>query len=124
MKIQNLGLNSVKPGTGYYAHKEEEFNERWEAMQTRYTDYYGWHMDYLEFDIINLHRQKVVKCFTSQVQHFGNTSTSRAEGQHAKLKNLVSSLSSFWESIISFSMLTITSGDMESFVDIIRKVLT
>ena len=59
-----------------YAHKEEKFNERWETMQIRYADHYGWPMDYLEFDIINPHRQKVVKFFTSQVQHFGNNATS------------------------------------------------
>ncbi len=57
-----------------YAHKEEEFHERWEAMQIRYADHNGWNMDYLEFDIINSYCQKVVKCYISQVQHFGNTS--------------------------------------------------
>lgn len=62
-------------------------------MQIRYSDHYGWPMDYLKFDIINPHRQKVAKCFTSQVPHFGNTATSRVEGQHAKLKSIfVSSL--------------------------------
>lgn len=67
-------------------------------MQIRYADHNGWNMDYLEFDIINPYRQKVVKCYISQVQHFGNTSTSRAEGQYAKLNNvLVCKFSSVYE---------------------------
>ena len=45
-------------------------------MQIRYADHDGWPMDCVEFDIINPHCQKVFKCYTSQVQHFGNTSTS------------------------------------------------
>ena len=48
------------------AHKEEEFNERWEAMQIRYTDFYGGHMDYLEFDITNLQCQKVVNALPAR----------------------------------------------------------
>ena len=76
-----------------YANKEGEFEENWEEMKIRYAEHLRWPIDYLEDGIIMPHRFKVVKCYTNQLMHFGNTSTSRAEGQHAKLKAaLVSSL--------------------------------
>ncbi len=76
-----------------YANTEQEFTERWDAMKQKYEDHLGFAAYYLEEEIIRPHRHKLICCYTNQVTYFGNTSTSRAEGQHAKLKaDLVSSI--------------------------------
>ena len=62
-------------------------------MKQKYKDHPEFPAYYLEDEIICPHRHKLIRCYTNQVTHFGNTSTSRAEGQHAKLKaDLVSSI--------------------------------
>ena len=62
-------------------------------MKQKYEDHLGFSANYLEDEIIRLHRHKLIRCYTTQVTHFGNTSTSIAKGQHAKLKaDFVSSI--------------------------------
>ncbi len=62
-------------------------------MKQKYEDHLGFPVYYLEDEIIRPHRHILICCYTNQVTHFGNTSTSRAEGQHVKLKaDLVSSI--------------------------------
>ena len=43
-------------------------------------------MIYLKDEVLGPHKEKIVRCYTNRVMHFGNTATSRGEGQHAKLK--------------------------------------
>ena len=76
-----------------YAPTEQVFQENWLAMRAKYREHLGFLVDYLKDEIIWPHSQKVIWCYTNQVQHFGNTSTSRAESQNARLKAvLVSSI--------------------------------
>ncbi len=76
-----------------YAHTEQEFTERLDAMKQKYEDHLGFRAYYLEDGIIRPHRHKLIRCYTNQVTRFENTSTSRAEGQYAMLKaDLVSSI--------------------------------
>ena len=59
-------------------------------MKEKYDDHLGFPVYYLEDEIIHPHQHKLICCYTNQVTHFTNISTSRAEGQYAKLKaNLV-----------------------------------
>ena len=48
---------------------------------------------------------KFVACYTNRIQHFGNTSTSRLEGQHRALKqNIASATSGLYESFKSMKI--------------------
>ena len=70
--------------TVLYSKTEQKFDDAWNAMRLRYqADFVP--IDYLD-DLIRLHKTKIITCFTSKVLHFGNTSTSRTESSHAKLK--------------------------------------
>ncbi len=55
-------------------------------MKQKYKDHLEFLAYYLEDEIIRPHRHKLIRCYTNQVSHFGNTSTSRVEEQHVKLK--------------------------------------
>ena len=55
-------------------------------MKAKYGERPGFPVDYLEDENIRPNSQKVIRCYTNQVQHFGNTSTSRAESQNTQLK--------------------------------------
>ncbi len=69
-----------------YTHTEQEFTERWDAIKQKYEDHLEFPTYYLEDEIISSHRHKLIRCYTNQITHFGNTSTSRAERHPAKLK--------------------------------------
>ena len=53
-----------------YAPTEEVFQENWLAMRAKYGEHLGFPVDYLEDKIIRPHSQKVIRCYTNQVQHF------------------------------------------------------
>ena len=79
-----------------YVPTEEVFQENWLAMRAKYGERLGFPVNYLEDEIIRLYSQKFIRCYTNQVQHFENTSTSRAESQNARLKAvLVSSIGKY-----------------------------
>ena len=100
-----LEFNSTWQGV-LYANTEEVFEEKWAAMEIKYHD--NWlAMDYLRDEIINPHKEKVVRCYTNQVMHFGNTATSRAESQHKRLKGFLHS----------------STGDLRKVVDAISLLL-
>ena len=62
-------------------------------MKKKYENHLGFPAYYLEDEIIHPQRHKLICCYANQVTLFGNTSTSRAERQDAKLKaDLVSSI--------------------------------
>ncbi len=62
-------------------------------MRTQYGEQLEFPVDYLKDEIIQPYSQKVIRCYTNQIQHFKNTSTSRSENQNAKwLAVLVSSI--------------------------------
>lgn len=105
--------------TVLYAKTEEAFDEVWNAMQLKYDDDLV-PMLYLQ-DLVRNHKEKIIKCFTDRVQHFGNTSTSRSEGSHPKSKMEFKSSTS--ESFVLFndqySMITVYNsiGDLKTVVD-------
>ena len=100
-----LEFNSTWQGV-LYANTEEVFEEKWAAMEIKYHD--NWiAMDYLRDEIINPHKENVVRCYTNQVMHFGKTATSRAESQHKKLKGFLHS----------------STGDLRKVVDAISLLL-
>lgn len=74
-----------------YAHIEQEFIEKQNTMKEKYEDHLGFLTYSFEDEIICPHWYKLIRFYTKQVIHFGNTSTSRAKILHVKLKaNLVS----------------------------------
>jgi hypothetical protein len=60
------------------------FDKEWTDMEKEYSGHPTL-IDYLQQTWLPL-RQKFVKAWTDKVRHFGNATTSRAEGQHSALK--------------------------------------
>ena len=83
-----------------YAHTTADFNTKWNSLQ---DDYPGEVSAYLSTVWVTHWKWRFVKCFTDRHLHFGNRSTSRSEGSHAKLKrallNSVGDLSTVIEAI-------------------------
>ena len=71
--------------TVLYANTVEKFEENWNAMRFKFEDDIV-PMDYLELEVVGPHKEKILRCYTNQIMHFGNTATSRSEGQNARLK--------------------------------------
>ncbi len=69
-----------------YASTEPVFEERWAEFQAKYEDNYWVALDYLRNDLMEVWKTKFLKCYTNKLCHFGNTTTSHAEGGHAKIK--------------------------------------
>lgn len=62
------------------------FEEKWANIEVKYNADYWVAMDYLCNDLLNILKEKVLKCLTNKLCYFGNITTSRAEGVHAKIK--------------------------------------
>ena len=70
-----------------YAPTEADFDARWRSIKDDYpVDIWG----YPNNTWIMPWKRSFVKCYTDKFLHFGNTSTSRSEGSHAKLKSTLS----------------------------------
>lgn len=67
-----------------YAGTVQKFNDLWSVMQIKY-DREPAAMYYLEDEVIR-YKTKIIRCYTNNIPHFGNTATSRSESQHARLK--------------------------------------
>ena len=67
-----------------YANTETASNQAWEAMRLKHEDDFL-PMNYLD-DLLRSNREKILRCFTNHVLHFGNTATSRSESGHAQVK--------------------------------------
>ena len=70
--------------TVLYSEAEEKFEDAWNAMQLKHENEVA-PIHYVD-ELIRLHKTKIITCFTNRILHFGNTSTSRTESSHAKLK--------------------------------------
>jgi hypothetical protein len=68
-----------------YCVDEESFNREWREMETDYS-VYPILITYLKQTWYPC-RHKFVRAWTDQVRHFGNATTSRAEGHHSALKS-------------------------------------
>lgn len=69
-----------------YGATEPIFEAKWAEFQAKYEPDYWFAVDYLRNDLIAIWKEKVIKCYANKLCHFGNTTTSRAEGGHAKIK--------------------------------------
>ena len=69
-----------------FAVTEAIFEEKCEYLQHTYGQVHWLPLMYLEDDLLAHWKTRVIKCFTNKVQHYGNTTTSHAEGGHATLK--------------------------------------
>ena len=61
---------------------EEMLEERLELLWKKHQAV----AEYCEYEWLDLYKEKIVQAYTNKVQHFGTTTTSRAEGCHAKIK--------------------------------------
>lgn len=73
-----------------YASSVPIFEERWTGFQEKYDADYWVAIDYLHNDV---EKDKVIKCYTNTLCHFGNITTSRAKGGHAKIKRQLNNTS-------------------------------
>ena len=69
-----------------YAHSHADFMELWSKLQ---DDYNGEITGYLNETWIRPWVRRFVKCYTDRHCHLGNTATSRSEGSHGRLKQLL-----------------------------------
>ena len=76
-----------------YSATEPIFEVKWAELQAKYEDDYWVAIDYLQNDLMATWKEKVIKCYTNKLCHFGNTTTSRAEGGHAKIKRQLNNTS-------------------------------
>lgn len=70
----------------FYNVTEPIFEEKWAEFQAKYENDYWVAIDYLQNDLMATWKEKVIKCYTNKLCYFGNTTTSRAERGHAKIK--------------------------------------
>ena len=71
--------------TVLYSDTVQKFEENWALMQFKFEDNTVL-LYYLEYKIIIPYKEKIIRCFTNQIYHFGNMATSRSENQNARLK--------------------------------------
>ena len=70
-----------------WAKTEADFNSSYEALQAGYSDEsYRPIFHYLQQTWFGKHKEKVIPAWTDKVLHFGNASSNRVEGMHAKIK--------------------------------------
>lgn len=76
-----------------YASTEPVFEEIWAEFQAKYENNYWIAIDYLRNDLVKVWKTKGIKFYTNKFCHCGNTTTSRAEGGHAKIKQQLNNTS-------------------------------
>ena len=69
-----------------YASSEDKYEEAWKSLQEKYEFDHWSAVDYLREDLLRRWKKHIIKCYINKMLSFGNTTTSRAEGSHARLK--------------------------------------
>lgn len=72
-----------------YAKSEEASDSAETCLSNTYKDAFSTKVDYLQNTWLIPHRQRVVKCYTNSIQHYGNVVTSRVKGGRTGLKSKV-----------------------------------
>ena len=76
-----------------YASTECLFKQKWGELKAKYNTDHWVAMDYLHNDLLQPWGEKVLKYCTNDLIHFGNTTTSRAEGGHSRIKRQLNNAS-------------------------------
>lgn len=70
-----------------YTSTELLFKEKWVDFKAKCKADYWFAIDYLCNNLLTIWKKKVFKCYTNKLCHFGNTTTSQAENEYAKIKH-------------------------------------
>ena len=69
------------------------FREKWTEFEAKYSTDYWFALEYFRHDLLETWMEQVLKCYTNDLTHFGNTTTLRVEGGHAKIKRQLNNTS-------------------------------
>ena len=74
-----------------YSNTRNEFEENWEVFRSSWNENHANSIEFLSMTLINPHKEKFVRAWTNSIWLFGQTVTSRGEGDHSIVKEFIAS---------------------------------
>ncbi len=68
-------------------NSERLWDANWKKFRAKFEPQYPTIIDYMQVELIDQYKEKIVRCWIDHTLHFGTRATSRGEVGHGILKN-------------------------------------